>query len=293
MKILVSGSSGLLGKRIIRNLHKSGKDVVGISRRAGPFTSSLIDLSVNSYKIFNLLNLFNPSAVIHCAAMTHVDACENNKREAYTTNVKATQAIAEWCIDNHARLVYISSDYVYPGNDNGYDESSPVGPVNFYAQTKLGGEIAVRQVPHHLILRPVVIFGYDKNSQNYFMQMLSLRDIPKPREVPYDQISNPTEVGLLARSTISALEQGLEGVYVATGPESMNRLTFSQMIADKIGFSRELLFGMSTHDLMKKYPGMAPRPLNNGTNSSKFYHDLGIIPPTVALSLDEVIASIE
>jgi len=148
MKILVTGGSGLLGSEL-KNINHN---IICCDRY-----TDIRDNNIFSKK----LNEEMPDIVIHCAAITDSKYVEQNREEAILVNIVGTANVANWCIYNKRRMIYISTDYVYSGiMKHKHSETDPVKPENLYATTKLGGECSVQLVPNHLIIR--TSFGASK-----------------------------------------------------------------------------------------------------------------------------------
>ena len=210
MKVLITGSAGFVGKKLCERL-KLKHEIFGISRRKSPTTTLVLDLT--SQQTEKVLGELNPDVIIHCAALTNVDYCETHQDESYKNNVYATKNLVEWANKNNKKIIYISTDYVYSGQTNNYDEKSETNPLNIYGKTKLEAENIVRTLPLHAILRTTVVFGYDPGGLNFLMQLLNLTG---PRKIPKDQISNPTDIAVLGDYIEHILNKNINGLYVAT-----------------------------------------------------------------------------
>ena len=283
MKILITGSAGFVGKNLFYKL-KDNYEVFGISRRQSDTTTHSVDLT--SDKIISVLNKINPDIVVHCAALSNVDYCEEHKKEAELQNVKSTSHLASWTKKNNKKLIFISTDYVYGGEESDYDEESNTSPVNLYGKTKLDAENMVRRLDNFAILRTSTVFGYDKGSKNFLMQLLFTTS---PRKIPIDQISNPTNVDILIEYIKKIIEKNVKGIFVATGPESMSRLEFANLIAEIFKLDKKLLIAAKTNELGQ----IARRPLNNGTNSQKIRAILSLKVPGVRESLINIRESLK
>jgi len=145
MKVLITGGKGLLGKEL-------QKQNIYDDLRLMPFGK---DVDITNYAIIDrLIEHYNPDVILHAAALTvpmkqHTD----NPAISIQTNIIGTANVALACIKYNKKIVYISTDYVYPGTTGNYKEEDPLLPVNDYAWSKLGGECSARAVPDHLILR--------------------------------------------------------------------------------------------------------------------------------------------
>ena len=278
VKILVTGSAGFLGKNVFNYL-KDKHQLYGISRRTSQTTTHPSDIT--NQTIEQLLNNLNPDIIIHTAALTGVDYCESHKEEAWKTNVLGTENLINWCKKNSKKMIYISTDYVYPGISNNYDENSEVSPISVYGITKLEAERKVQTLKYWTILRPTVIFGYDEGGNNFLMQMLALKE---KRKIPFDQISNPTDVKVLCEYIDKVIDSKIEGIFIATGPETIDRYEFALLIAKIFNIDENLLERTSTVEFNQ----IAKRPLNNGTNSSKLRSILNYKCLTLHQSLESI-----
>lgn len=147
MKIAITGKSGLLSQEIQKLL----PEVIVLDKNNFDITNPNIEWKLRKIK---------PDIIIHAGAITDSNTVKNNPSDAITANIIGTANIANYCIKNKKRLVYISTDYVYDGKTGNYKETDPIFPYNEYAWTKLGGECSVKLVDNHLIIR--TSFGSDK-----------------------------------------------------------------------------------------------------------------------------------
>jgi dTDP-4-dehydrorhamnose reductase len=179
-------------------------------------------------------------------------------------------------------FVFFSTYAVYNTLEGNCDESCPVLPTNHYIRTKIEAESFVLQIKNHLILRPSVIFGYmepERESRNYFMQLIDNIKKGKVTRSPLDQWFNPIHVDVVADLVCTAIRKGLRGTYNIGSNENISKYEFNQRIMEKFGFNRTLLEGVDSRSLMVNRPG-------NGTVSSlRIQHELGYTIP----SLDEMI----
>jgi dTDP-4-dehydrorhamnose reductase len=158
-KLLVTGANGLLGNRIVA-LAKNRYTVIP-THRTKPLISNSLKLDItNAAEASNLFGKLKPDAVVHTASETNVDRCETEREHAWKVNVEGTGNVAEACKKVHAKLVYISTDYVFDGEKGLYDEEDEPNPVNYYGLTKLEGEKQVtEQCKNYAILRASVLYG--------------------------------------------------------------------------------------------------------------------------------------
>lgn len=282
MKILITGSSGFLGKNLVKEL-QSSYEVAGIDHNKSETTKKEIDLT-DKNAVKATVEEIKPDVIIHAAALTNVEYCETHREEAYTINVGGTSNLVESVRRAYVKFIFISSDYVYDGVKGNFDEKSPTHPVSWYGQNKLDAERIVQTLKNYLILRPAVIFGWDPGGKNFFTQLFENQKNKKEMRVPIDQISNPIYIELLKKIVRSSIEKDLKGIFVSTGPESIGRYDFALKTADTFGFDKSLIVPVETKELGQA----ARRPLNCSTNSKKLQKALGIKFPSLNENLSHL-----
>jgi dTDP-4-dehydrorhamnose reductase len=168
-KVCIIGSAGFVGKNLFKAL-SDNYSVFGMDIKESETTTHTIERIDSSTKSF--LNSINPDILIDCKKLPKsVDYYELNRDEAINTDLIGTIVLKDWADAKKKKMIYVSSDYVYPGETNDYDEKSEVNPVNFYGQLRVKSESIVSDLANHVILRPTVIFGYDPGGMNFLMQM--------------------------------------------------------------------------------------------------------------------------
>jgi dTDP-4-dehydrorhamnose reductase len=206
MKIIVTGAAGMLGSDLILRL-SAGHEAIGVTRRE-------FDL-LDELNILKAVAAIRPDWVIHCAAYTNVDGCEKKPDKAFSVNADGARNVAKACWGVKARMLYVSTDYVYDGKKKEpYAETDPVGPLNVYGQSKLKGEQEVLQVlPDALIVRTSWLFG--KNGPNFVEAILSQVGKKDELSVVSDQVGNPTYTVDLADALTRLVEAGASGIFHA------------------------------------------------------------------------------
>ncbi len=222
MKIFVTGVGGQLGYDVMNELAKRGIPCVGSDLQdSSPFFTNYVKCDItDAQSVEKTIESVNPTAVIHCAAWTAVDAAEDeDKRELVKKiNVDGTQNIANVCKKLGCKMMYISTDYVF--NGEGIKPWQPdckaYAPLSVYGETKLGGEFAVSTtIDNYFIVRIAWVFG--QNGKNFIRTMLSLADKGyKELRVVDDQIGTPTYTFDLARLLVDMIETDKYGYYHAT-----------------------------------------------------------------------------
>jgi len=170
---LVTGATGLLGRQVVKAFEAAGYNVVGTGfSRASPPQIRKVDIQ-NADEVSSLFGEVKPSVVVHCAADRQPDSCTNNPEGARKLNVGATKSLAEAAQSANAFLIYISTDYVFPGRpgEAPYAANAEPSPTNVYGQTKLDGEAAVLQTSSNaVVLRVPVLYGstdpHDNNKES-------------------------------------------------------------------------------------------------------------------------------
>src|SRR3989344_1531614 len=167
MRILITGASGLLGRRLYDMTSKI-HECVGTCHGKNDDDFYTIDIR-NRESVEDIFHKTRPDAVVHTAGSTDPDYCEKFQNEARQININGTRIIAEMSKRFGSKIVYISSDYIFDGKDNPYRENNETNPINFYGFTKLEGEKIVRGLENHVIVRPTILFGNDERSKESFV----------------------------------------------------------------------------------------------------------------------------
>ena len=216
MKIFVTGVGGQLGFDVMNELKKRNHECVGsdITENA----DVRLDIT-DKTAVEKILKEIKPDAVIHCAAWTAVDAAEDeeNRDKVYAVNVTGTKNIAEACKDLGCKMIYISTDYVFDGQgtEPWTADCKDFAPLNYYGQTKLEGETAVKSIlDKYFIVRIAWVFG--KNGRNFIRTMINVGKTHDTVRVVNDQIGTPTYTFDLARLLVDMAESEKYGCYHAT-----------------------------------------------------------------------------
>ncbi len=229
MKILVTGVGGQLGHDVMNELIKRGH--TGIGSDIAPVYSGIADNSLvttadyvpmditDKQSVTQIITDIKPDAVIHCAAWTAVDAAEDedNKAKVALINSEGTRNIANACKDIDAKMIYISTDYVFDGQGTTpwEPDCKDYAPLNVYGKTKLDGELAVSEIlEKYFIVRIAWVFGL--NGKNFIKTMLNVGKTHPEVRVVNDQIGTPTYTLDLSRLLIDMIESDKYGYYHAT-----------------------------------------------------------------------------
>lgn len=250
MRILVTGVSGQLGYDVERELERRGIEHLGTSSRE-------LDIT-DREAVERLMEAYRPDAAIHCAAYTKVDLAEDEPERCWAVNADGTRNMAAACRKTGAKLLYISTDYVFPGTgERSYETGDPTGPVNTYGRSKLAGELAVQSLlEKYFIVRISWVFG--KNGNNIVKTMLRLAETKAELSVVCDQIGSPTYTADLAPLLCDMVQTERYGVYHATNEGTCAWSEFAEAIFELAG--RQVV----VHPIpTSAYPTRAARPLNS------------------------------
>jgi dTDP-4-dehydrorhamnose reductase len=247
MRLLVTGAAGMLGQDVVSAASRAGHDVTALTRR---------DLDITDADAVRRAVLdAQPAAVINCAGWTDVDGAEANEDEATAVNGAAAGSLADAASQAGALMVHVSTDYVFPGDDEvAYLESDAVGPQSAYGRSKLAGEAAVRQcAPRHAIVRTAWVFG--PGGKNFVDTMRRLAGERDTVTVVDDQVGCPTYTGHLAEALVEVAERGLTGTLHVAGGGRCSWYDLAEATFAATGADVELQRGSSA-DLDRP----APRP---------------------------------
>ena len=250
MKVLVTGANGQLGYDVIKALQKQKIECFGATRNDFDIT--------DSKATENFIRKYMPDVVIHCAAYTAVDKAEDEQDLCYKVNTSATEGNAEICKEINAKMLYISTDYVFDGIKEGcYEVEDKLNPINVYGKTKLLGEEAVQKIlDKYFIVRISWVFG--EHGNNFVKTMLRLGAERKVLNVVADQYGSPTYTADLAPLLVEMIKTEKYGIYHATNEGICTWAEFAEEIFKIAGMNIKV-----NHITTAEYPTKAKRPMNS------------------------------
>lgn len=289
MKILVTGCNGLLGQKLIALFTTLAEvQVVATARTplAGVYNVpfSLLDIT-DGAAVQHVMSVHRPDIIIHAAAMTQVDICEQNKEDCYRTNVTGVENIIEGARQCGAHLVHVSTDFVFDGEQEMLDENQTPNPVNYYGTCKLKAEQRVMSSDiSWSIVRTVLVYGIIPGVQrsNILTWVKQSLQDGKHIRVVSDQWRTPTLAEDLAYGCYLVATQRAKGIYHISGKDLLTVYDIATRTADFFGLDASLISPIESVEL----PQPARRPLRTGFNISKAVRELGYAPH----SLEEGIA---
>jgi dTDP-4-dehydrorhamnose reductase len=294
MKILVTGANGLLGQTLVKQLLEKEYEVVATGRGAdrlavtpsAPTYYKSIDIT-DGPAIEQFILEHKPDVIVHAAAMTQVDQCELHKQECYNINVTATRFIIDAAKAIGARFIFISTDFIFDGNDGPYKEDAEPAPLNYYGSTKMVAEKAVMESGlDYAIARTILVYGVvpatgRTNIIGFVRQNLEAN---QPIKMVTDQVRTPTFVDDLAHGIILIIEKNGRGIYHLSGEQSMTPYDIAIETARYFGLNEALIAKSTSEDI--KQP--AVRPPKTGFDISKAKKELGYKPSSFREGLEEL-----
>ncbi len=249
MKVLVTGSYGMLAQDLMQEFLSRGHEVVGEDRD----TLDILDLPQLRSRVAEV----KPDVVVNCAAWTNVDAAEENEPGAFTLNAVGPQNLALACNEADARLLHVSTDYVFDGQgEQPYQGDDPVSPLGAYGRTKAAGEWAARtNAPDTLILRTAWLYGAGGNC--FPKTLANVLQKNGKASVVNDQSGQPTWARDVARVAADLVEsEAPAGVYHATSSGETTWWGFTRQIAKTLGMDPDVVAPVSSEEFVRP----APRP---------------------------------
>ena len=283
LKFLVTGSAGLVGQQVVKDLSKSNQ-VFSCYNESKPEYGNSVKMDLKNYEmVSSILTEIKPDVVIHLGAMTGVDLCEKEKTSASEINTKATEIIAKECSKLNSFLVYVSTDYVFDGNFGMYKEDDVANPLGFYGKSKLEGEKAVQNFSTNwCIARTSTPFGLHPTKKSFPMWVIENLQKQKQIDVLIDQFTSPTYIPNLSRMLIEISERRITGIIHTAGASKISRYQMASMVSDKLNLDGTLLKQIS----MNKMKWVAQRPKDSSLDVSRASSILNEKPQKIDQSLN-------
>jgi len=285
-RILVIGANGLLGQRLIAfYASKKAVELLGSSIEEKPYFNIVpyvqCDVTVRE-DVKKVIFDFYPDVVINTAAYTNVDLSEKERETAWKINVKGVEYLAEACRTIDAKIIHISTDYIFNGLNGPYDENAKADPLGYYGRTKLASENALKiGAVIYSVIRTNVLYGIVSSRPDFVGWVINSLSDNKPIKVVYDQINNPTFVENLVQGINKIIEFDKYGLYNIGGKDFLNRFEFAMLIAEYFSLDKNLISPITTAEL--KQP--AKRPLKSGLITIKAETELGYKPHSIIEAL--------
>lgn len=268
--IFVTGGSGLLGSRFNKDSFEK-YDIIKTFNRNPENNCISLDITDQS-DVLAKIESINPDLVIHSAALTNVDYCEDHQSEAYKINVKGTENIVKACEKIDCKLIYVSTDFVFDGKKGLYDEDDKTNPLGYYALTKLQGEEAIQNSNlNYAITRVSVLYGWHRRP-NFVTWVINELKSENEINVVTDQYNSPTFADNAAEAIIKIFKKNKEGIYHIAGGERISRFDFAKDIAEVFDLDKNLINPVKSSKFVQK----AKRPMDSSLSVEKAMKDLNI-----------------
>jgi dTDP-4-dehydrorhamnose reductase len=284
LRVLVTGASGLVGARVAYLLNQTGHELYSAYDAHKPTTGNPIHFDLtNLNQIPSVIKEISPNIIIHTAALTNVDLCEEKPEAAMLVNSEATGRIAGAASQIGAYMVYLSTDYVFDGITGSYGEEDRPNPINHYGQSKLLGEQLLRESgARHCIVRTSVVYGWGRErTPNFGTWVLSNLRSNQPVSALVDQFVSPTLNSSLAEMLLEVAQRRFDGVLHLAGNRRIDRFNFAVRIAQTFHLNPDLVTPVKKNMMEWK----AKRPSDSSLNVEKARNLLNRKP----LNLDEAL----
>ncbi|MBS1544048.1 MAG: NAD(P)-dependent oxidoreductase [Bacteroidetes bacterium] len=283
MRILVTGSNGLVGQKLVRLLDPdSGVDLVATAKQPvkGLTKSPFHPMDVTNHgQVMGTIQSIRPEVVIHTAAMTQVDQCETEQEACWLNNVTAVEHLVTACATVGAHLIHISTDFIFDGSYGPLDESAVPHPISYYGESKLAAEkvVTASSIPW-TIIRTVLVYGYNPGMSrtNIVLWVKKSLEEGKTIQVVDDQWRTPTLAEDLATGCVLAARKKARGIFHISGDEMMTPYQIALKTADFFGLDKGLIRRADSSTFTQP----ARRPPKTGFIIDKARIELGYNPHT-------------
>ena len=293
MMILITGSNGLLGQKLVKHLTKNNIPFIatskGKNRNPDCMDASYSTMDICSVEdIKSVFDRFIPTHVIHTAAMTNVDECEEFPLECEKLNVEATQLLFEAAQKIGAHFQLLSTDFVFDGLKGNYSETDTPNPLSVYARSKVSAEklVTTSRYLNYSIVRTIILYGKANNLSRSNIVCWAKEALSKgqPMTIIDDQFRAPTWADDLAWACIRICDLQKTGIYHIAGPETMSIYDLVLRIAKFYSFSTDFLTKTDSLSLNQK----AKRPPKTGFDLQKAQAELSYKPKTLEETLKDI-----
>jgi dTDP-4-dehydrorhamnose reductase len=282
-KILITGSNGLIGQKLLVLLtSKTENQVIATARGANRlpaypnYTYHSLDIT-DPVQVEQVMALEKPDYVIHTAAMTNVDTCELEKQTCWQLNVKAVEYLAEACLKHNSFLLHLSTDFIFDGEHGPYTEEAAARPINYYGESKLAAEqILLQSNIRWAIARTVLVYGiaHDMSRSNIILWVKKSLEEKKPIQVVDDQWRTPTLAEDLAMACNLIIRQEAQGIFNVSGKDLLTPYQMALQTADYFKLDASLI----TRADSSTFTQPARRPLKTGLIIDKAIRELTYQP---------------
>ncbi len=301
-RILITGSNGLLGQKLVHKLlhNKSyfllatsmGENRMSILKEAN-YSKNYQSLDItNQEEVEKVVASFKPNVVINTAAMTNVDACETDRDNCWKLNVTAVEYLIEACKKVDAHLIHLSTDFVFDGENGPYKEEDKAVPLSYYGQSKLASEKLMQNsgLKHWSIARTIIVYGVAENMSRSNIVLWAKEALEKkqPIKVVDDQFRMPTWADDLAKGCLLIAEKKADGIFHLSGKDFMSIYELVERVADYFGLEKNTMEKIKSNSLNQA----AKRPPKTGFVLDKSIQVLGYNPISFEEGLKKIAAEL-
>lgn len=285
-KILITGSNGLLGQKIVKRCIKNNipflATSLGENRNSICPTENYCSLDISDVnQIKNLFEKYHFTSIIHTAAITNVDYCELNEAECKKVNVDATNLLFEHAIKYNCHFQLLSTDFVFNGEKGNYSESDNKDPLSIYAKSKVDAEDLLLNSAYQnwSIVRTIIVYGTGESLTRSNLILWALDSLPKNQEMKLvnDQFRAPTWADDLAYACVEIILKKKKGIYHISGPVTRSVDQIVLEVAAEIGVQNPKIETISSLSLNQP----AKRPPKTGFDLTKAKKELNYQPKDI------------
>lgn len=294
MKILLTGANGMLGSSLTQKLSTTQHQIFATGKGPSRLNVDLLTSNLH-YQSLDItqkkevqayISIVQPDLIIHGAAITQVDDCEQNKEFCYSVNVDGTKHLLAAAKNQNSSFCLISTDFVFSGEGGPYVETDPTGAVNYYGQTKeMAEQLVMISGLHWSIARTILLYGKADSGKrsNFIYWVKDSLEAGKKIKVVNDQIRTPTYIPDLVDGILLMIEKKAKGIYHLSGKDILTPYQMAVAIAEHLSLNTELIEPVDA----STFTQIGKRPQKTGFNIEKARQDLGYDPQSFenALSL--------
>ena len=290
--VMITGSNGFIGQKLTRHILDTGEQYTVLGCSYSPDISDIVhpryrfeqmDITDRG-RVDAVITAYSPEVIIHSAAISGVDDCENDKIHSRNVNVRGTENLVASANRTGAHLVFLSTDFVFDGKDGPYAEEHPPAPVNYYGYTKWEAEkIVMAESCKWSVVRTILVYGFNRMMKRTHMVLWLYESLIKGNTVRVvnDQYRMPTLAEDLTGAIGTIIRLGRQGVFHISGKDLVDLYTFACMVAEVFMLDRRLIIPVSTASLNEK----CARPLRTGFVLNKAMNELNYQPVPVMQGL--------
>ena len=282
--VLITSSNGLLGQKLVHQLHANPNyELIATSKGANRISSILdfkyeqLDIT-NNDQVKSIFEAYQPDVVINTAAMTNVDACEDDKEGCWQMNVTAVEYLLAECEKYNSQFIHLSTDFVFDGEGGPYTEEDAPLPVSYYGESKFASEKVLQnsRYKNWAIARTIIVYGMveQMSRSNIVLWAKGALEKGDPINVVDDQFRSPTLAVDLAKGCILIADKGAKGVFHLSGKDVMSILELVNRVADFFNLNKSNITAIKSITLNQT----AKRPPRTGFVLDKAVRELGYAP---------------